>query len=186
MIYVCTLLQVIHPNSVLNFQIFEASDYNTYFWLETIEVIYVYCFTTGSVRSDYIFARSDSGYPSSGKAWCTWIAAISEAKCSSNLVTVESLLNRGSPVRWICSQSRNCRWKVKSIPFTVTSSRSIGDSIVYGQNRKTSLNSLFSKKYQCWLGSFPSSRGNNQIFIYLLVQELPNFNDCQDIAGSQQ
>ena len=65
---VCTLPRVARPNAVSNFQMFEALDCNTILLEGTIEVINVYWFTTGSVRSDSIIVRSDSGNPISGKS----------------------------------------------------------------------------------------------------------------------
>ena len=142
--------------------------------------MYVYSFTTGSVRSDLITVRSEFGNPSPGKLWYFWIVAIADAKCSWNHVSVVDLLNRGSPVGWTCWRSRNCRWRVKANFVIVTFNCSLGVSVVHGQKRKTGLKLSYSKKYQCWLASFPSSRGNIQIFVRLIVPNLPKFYDCQD------
>ena len=144
----------------------------------TIEAIYVYWFTTGSVRSGLITVETDSGNPCSGKLWLFWIAAIAEAKCSWNLISVVILPNRGSPVGWTCRWSQNCRWRVKSTLVIVTSCRSVGVSIVHGQNRKTGSNWSYSKKYQCSLGSFPSSWVIIQWFVRFPAQNLPKFDFC--------
>ena len=180
--YVCTLLRVARPNALSIFEVFGGSNCNTNLLEGTIEVIYVYCFTNGSVRSESITVRSDSGNPSSGKLWYLWIAAVAETKCSWNLVSVMNLLNRDSPVGWICRRNQNCQWRVKSILVFNISRRSVGVSFVDGQNKK----SFNSMEYQCWLGSLPRSKGINQLFVISLVQNLPNFNDCHDKAGSQE
>ena len=57
--YVCTLPRVARPSSLSNFEVFGVSDCNTKLLEETVEVIYVYWFTIGSIRSDSVTVGSD-------------------------------------------------------------------------------------------------------------------------------